>query len=42
MKDAAEMFLDPLTGLYHRAYFMDRFSEASESRKPVRWRSRCC
>ncbi len=31
MTNAAELFLDGLTGLYNRAYFLDRLSEAADA-----------
>ena len=31
MVNAAPLFLDELTGLHHRAYFLDRLSEAAEA-----------
>jgi diguanylate cyclase (GGDEF)-like protein len=31
MTNATELFLDGLTGLYNRAYFLDRLSEAAEA-----------
>lgn len=31
MMNAAPLFLDELTGLHHRAYFLDRLSEAAEA-----------
>ncbi|MEI7464528.1 MAG: GGDEF domain-containing protein [Burkholderiales bacterium] len=35
MKNAAPLFLDGLTGLHHRAYFLDRLSEAAEIQQPA-------
>lgn len=35
MKNAAPLFLDELTGLHHRAYFLDRLSEAAEAEQPA-------
>ncbi len=31
MTNAAPLFIDTLTGAYHRAYFLDRLSEAADS-----------
>lgn len=31
MMNAAPLFLDTLTGVYHRAYFLDRLSEAADT-----------
>ena len=35
MMNAAPLFLDELTGLHHRAYFLDRLSEAAEAAQTV-------